>query len=105
MLLHSDKVLMKFCVQSVHQVAELSVTIRGKVIQEEDLTGDRILHRVTKSANLVDHLVGFGCPYTIGTLSTPPFSVTYQRSGVLRSSTYAETFSAGSNLKSFSQSI
>ena len=48
---------MKFGVQRVHQVTELTITIRSKVIQEEDFTGNRILHRVTKSANLVEHLM------------------------------------------------
>ena len=57
MLLYSDKVLMKFGVQSVHQVAELSITIPIKVIQEEDLTGHRILHRVTKVADLIDNVL------------------------------------------------
>ena len=53
-LLLSDKTLMKLCVQSIHQVFELSITLGSKVIQEEDLTGNRILHRVTKSADLID---------------------------------------------------
>ena len=57
MLLYSDKVLMKFAVQSVHQVAELSITLWSKVVQEEDLTGHRILHRVTKSADLIDNVL------------------------------------------------
>ena len=57
MLLYSDKVLMKFSVQSIHQVAELSITLRGKVIQEEDFAGNRILHRVTKSADLIDNVL------------------------------------------------
>jgi len=56
-LLYSDKVLMKFGVQSVHQGAELSITIPIKVIQKEDLTGNRILHRVTKSADLIDNVL------------------------------------------------
>ena len=75
------------------------------MIQEEDLTGQGVLHGVEEIANLVDHLVSFGCPYTIGTLSGLPVSDTHQRSGVLKSSTYAEHFSAGSNLNSLSQSI
>lgn len=57
MLLYSDSALMKFGVQRIHQVAELTITLRSKVVQEEDLTGNRILHRVTESANLVEHLV------------------------------------------------
>ena len=48
---------MKFGVQRIHQVTEVSITIRSKVVQEEDFTGNRILHRVTESANLVEHLV------------------------------------------------
>ena len=49
-----DKTLMKLCVQSIHQVFELSITFGGKVTQEEDFAGHRILHRVTKSADLID---------------------------------------------------
>ena len=58
-----------FGVQTIHKVAELSVTILVEVIQEEDLTGQGVLHGVEEVANLVDHLVGFGVSYTIGTLS------------------------------------
>ena len=46
---------MKFGVQSVHQVTELTITIRSKVVQEEDFAGNRILHRVSEIANLVEH--------------------------------------------------
>jgi len=53
-LLLSDKTLPIISVQSIHQVLELSITLGSKVIQEEDLTGNRILHRVTKSADLID---------------------------------------------------
>ncbi len=53
-LLLIDKTLMKLCVQSIHQVFELSITFGGKVTQEEDFAGHRILHRVTKSADLID---------------------------------------------------
>jgi hypothetical protein len=56
-LCHGDSSLMKFGVQGVHQVTELTITLRSKVVQEEDFTGNRILHRVTESANLVEHLV------------------------------------------------
>jgi len=67
-LCHSDSSLVKFSVQGIHQVAELTITLGSKVVQEEDFTGNRILHRVTEIANLVKHLVVCGCPYTIGTL-------------------------------------
>ena len=55
-LLFSDKTLLIISVQSIHQVAELSITLGSKVIQEEDFAGNRILHRVTKSADLVDNV-------------------------------------------------
>ena len=67
-LLFSDKTQLKIGVQSIHQVFELSITIRSKVAQEEHLTGQRIVHRVGKVANLIEHLVGFVCPYTIEAL-------------------------------------
>ena len=56
-LLFSDKTQLKIGVQSIHQVFELSITIRGKLMQKEDFTTNRIVHRVGKVANLVEHLV------------------------------------------------
>ena len=65
---------MKLSVQSIHHVAELNITSRSKVTQEEDLTGNWVLHCITERTNFVDegvdHLkkVGLVGPYTIGTL-------------------------------------
>jgi len=67
-LLFSDKTQLKISVQSIHQVFELSITIRGKLMQKEDFATNRIVHRVGKVANLIEHLVGFVCPYTIEAL-------------------------------------
>ena len=50
----SDKTQLIIGVQGIHQIAELSITIRSKVTQEEHFTGNRIVHRVTEFANLVD---------------------------------------------------
>jgi len=97
-LCHTDSSLMKFSVQGIHQVTELIITLRRKVVQKEDFTGNRILHRVTEIANLVDHqwdllniVWGVVCvPPTLlvhfgGELFLNPYN--HQRSGVLRSST------------------
>ena len=64
-----DSTLMKLRIQSIHQSAELSITLGCKVTQKECLTSDGILHRVGNVANLVEHLVVCGCPYTIDALS------------------------------------
>ena len=50
-----DSTKVKLGVQSIHQVAELSITLGGKVTQKECLTCDGIVHRVGKVANLVEH--------------------------------------------------
>ena len=50
-----DSTQVKLCVQSVHQIAELTITLGGKVTQKECLTSDGIVHRVGNVANLVEH--------------------------------------------------
>ena len=54
-LLLSDKTQVEISVQSIHQVFELSITLRCKLVQEEDFTTNRIVHRVKKVANLIEH--------------------------------------------------
>ena len=45
---------MKLSVQSIHQIAELNITSRSKVTQEEDLTWNWVLHLITERTNFVD---------------------------------------------------
>ena len=47
---------MNLSVQSVHHAFKGTITLWGKLTQEEDLTGKRVLHFITKGANLVDCL-------------------------------------------------
>ena len=72
---------MKLSVQSIHHFFEGSVTIGGKVTQEEDLTGDWVIHCITERTNFVDegvdHLgrfeVGWSLHYR-NTLDDPNFN-------------------------------
>ena len=54
-LLLSDNTQHNLSVQSIHQVFELSITLRGNFVQEEDLTTNGIVHHVDKVANLIEH--------------------------------------------------
>ena len=54
-LLLSDKTQLIISVQSIHQVFELSITIRSKVPQKEDFATHGMVHRVGKVANLIEH--------------------------------------------------
>jgi hypothetical protein len=45
---------MKLSVQSIHQIAELNITSRSKVTQEEDLTWNWVLHHYNERTNFVD---------------------------------------------------
>ena len=49
-----DNTQMKLSVQSIHQIAELNITSRSKVTQEEDLTWNWVLHLITERTNFVD---------------------------------------------------
>jgi hypothetical protein len=72
---------MKLSVQSIHQIAELNITSRSKVTQEEDLTWNWVLHLITERTNFVDEGVDHFRRFEVGgslhykdTLDDPNFN-------------------------------
>ena len=76
-----DNTQMKLSVQSIHQIAELNITSRSKVTQEEDLTWNWVLHLITERTNFVDEGVDHFRRFEVGgslhyrdTLDDPNFN-------------------------------